>query len=418
MNIQTITVRRNELRVSLSYLNSLIEAAERTRDEDRTTVESTMFKCVRLSREHVSLAVISLNEALAAHADGPVGGPAVADAAPAKSSEDACRKNYNNRYHMVKADLGFDAYQRIWNDAVKYGLESAPGATHHNFRTHAASWRNALEKMVATTKPGPDPDQDDHAYWVHELNAYDEAFATITGHRPKPVTGLSSIRGWKPDSIIIDDIANKVHTIELFEWQVPFAARHSIQLVSSKGGVSPLVPIPEGVETIAVTVGKLSDDELARRIAAATLSKTECTNSDKFNCKYCGETAGCTAMNSTADATPAHDLYTDADKDRPQVICDSNGQVALSMCKRCGKGESQLTEPCISARPGPFTTTPSGKLIDLGMPLEIKINELNNGQRWDATTNHSAQIFVRYTPAEALEAALIDSFMARGKVRK
>ena len=39
----------------------------------------------------------------------------------------------------------------------------------------------------------------------------------------------------------------------------------------------------------------------------------------------------------------AHDLYTDADKDRPDVICDSNGQVVLGLCKRCGKGEAELT---------------------------------------------------------------------------
>lgn len=38
----------------------------------------------------------------------------------------------------------------------------------------------------------------------------------------------------------------------------------------------------------------------------------------------------------------AHDLYTDADKDRPDVICDSNGQVVLGLCKRCGKAEAEL----------------------------------------------------------------------------
>lgn len=41
-----------------------------------------------------------------------------------------------------------------------------------------------------------------------------------------------------------------------------------------------------------------------------------------------------------------HDLYTDADADRPPVICDANGSVVLSLCKRCGKGESQLDGPC------------------------------------------------------------------------
>ena len=42
----------------------------------------------------------------------------------------------------------------------------------------------------------------------------------------------------------------------------------------------------------------------------------------------------------------AHDLYTDADSNRPDAICDRNGQVALGLCKKCGKGESELAEPC------------------------------------------------------------------------
>ncbi len=37
-----------------------------------------------------------------------------------------------------------------------------------------------------------------------------------------------------------------------------------------------------------------------------------------------------------------HDPYTDADKDRPNVICDGNGSVTLYLCNRCGKGEAEL----------------------------------------------------------------------------
>lgn len=42
----------------------------------------------------------------------------------------------------------------------------------------------------------------------------------------------------------------------------------------------------------------------------------------------------------------SHDLYTDSGKDRPDVVCDSNGQVVLGLCKKCGKGECELVEPC------------------------------------------------------------------------
>ena len=43
---------------------------------------------------------------------------------------------------------------------------------------------------------------------------------------------------------------------------------------------------------------------------------------------------------------PKHVLYTDADADRPKEICDQNGSVVLDLCKRCGRGESELSEPC------------------------------------------------------------------------
>lgn len=41
-----------------------------------------------------------------------------------------------------------------------------------------------------------------------------------------------------------------------------------------------------------------------------------------------------------------HDLFTDADADAPAAICDSNGQVVLGLCKRCGKAEAELDGPC------------------------------------------------------------------------
>jgi hypothetical protein len=46
------------------------------------------------------------------------------------------------------------------------------------------------------------------------------------------------------------------------------------------------------------------------------------------------------------DGWHSHDLYTDADKDRPSAICDRNGQVVLGLCKRCGRGEIELETHC------------------------------------------------------------------------
>jgi NTP pyrophosphatase (non-canonical NTP hydrolase) len=45
----------------------------------------------------------------------------------------------------------------------------------------------------------------------------------------------------------------------------------------------------------------------------------------------------------------AHQLWKDGDYSVPLEICDRNGQVALALCKVCGKGEGDLQIEC----PGP-----------------------------------------------------------------
>lgn len=37
-----------------------------------------------------------------------------------------------------------------------------------------------------------------------------------------------------------------------------------------------------------------------------------------------------------------HDLYKTGDSGIPQSILDGNNEVVLSLCRRCGKGESEL----------------------------------------------------------------------------
>ncbi len=41
-----------------------------------------------------------------------------------------------------------------------------------------------------------------------------------------------------------------------------------------------------------------------------------------------------------------HDIYKTGDPDAPDVIKDRNGEVVLSLCRRCGRGECELDEPC------------------------------------------------------------------------
>jgi hypothetical protein len=46
------------------------------------------------------------------------------------------------------------------------------------------------------------------------------------------------------------------------------------------------------------------------------------------------------------DQPAPHDLYKTGDYDAPEVIKDDNGEVVLGLCRRCGRGEVDLEEPC------------------------------------------------------------------------
>lgn len=54
------------------------------------------------------------------------------------------------------------------------------------------------------------------------------------------------------------------------------------------------------------------------------------------------------AMRKEREASEmTHDLYKTGDVDAPAVIKDENGEVVLGLCRRCNKGEIELSEPCI-----------------------------------------------------------------------
>lgn len=45
-----------------------------------------------------------------------------------------------------------------------------------------------------------------------------------------------------------------------------------------------------------------------------------------------------------------HDCYVTGDESAPDVIKDENGEVVLDLCKKCGRGEIELDEPCTGER--------------------------------------------------------------------
>lgn len=57
-----------------------------------------------------------------------------------------------------------------------------------------------------------------------------------------------------------------------------------------------------------------------------------------------------------------HVLYETADKDRPEWICDGNGEVVLSLCRVCGGAECSLPTNC----PGRCLTLKESDLICAG----------------------------------------------------
>lgn len=56
-----------------------------------------------------------------------------------------------------------------------------------------------------------------------------------------------------------------------------------------------------------------------------------------------------------------HSLWSDNDKNPPEVITDQNGMVCLSLCKNCGQAESELEEFC-----------PNGKVTEI---VRVKANK-------------------------------------------
>jgi len=70
-----------------------------------------------------------------------------------------------------------------------------------------------------------------------------------------------------------------------------------------------------------------------------------------LKCRKCGATTMMTSdpneskpiWPSCAAECETHDLYKTGDEDAPEAIKDRNGEVVLSMCRRCGRAESELT---------------------------------------------------------------------------
>ena len=76
-------------------------------------------------------------------------------------------------------------------------------------------------------------------------------------------------------------------------------------------------------------------------------ARTDAEAQRKMRARYAG--AGLSSMSLIAlpmGTYPEHELYKTGDSDAPEQIKDRNGEVVLNLCRRCGRGEVELSGPC------------------------------------------------------------------------
>lgn len=75
-----------------------------------------------------------------------------------------------------------------------------------------------------------------------------------------------------------------------------------------------------------------------------------------------------------------HVLYKTGDKDAPNSILDNNGEVVLSMCRNCRRGESELRDPKCPAEVVQMDTLEAyakANFADLsGYHMDVRLSEL------------------------------------------
>lgn len=142
--------------------------------------------------------------------------------------------------------------------------------------------------------------------------------------------------------------------------------REAADFIASYGAAQPSVPVDirqEVIETLEMILAAdwrkweelASPDEFVRWAKSRANYALSIINEDPQPADPIGAStlhnAGSGAQNGIHAPQPAeqvkHDLYKTGDKDAPEQILDRNREVVLDCCKKCGKFESQLSEPCV-----------------------------------------------------------------------
>lgn len=110
---------------------------------------------------------------------------ALASAQQAASSAGACPtcgSDCNERDELTKAEREIERLRAAL--ASTQQAEPAQAAVPKDFFTHKNAWREALNIAVRNAPP-PTEDTDDPGYWMHEVRAFDRAYAQLEAAQPK-----------------------------------------------------------------------------------------------------------------------------------------------------------------------------------------------------------------------------------------
>lgn len=119
----------------------------------------------------------------------------------------------------------------------------------------------------------------------------------------------------------------------------------------------------------------------------------------------------CDLVRAAAHGIGAHDVYTNADPDRPAVICDKNGEVVLDLCKRCGKAEVELSGACIGAQAQPVAAQAWNRDEALRMIADERIELLR--EQPQLTPAQAARLEELNAAMNALSPRVTDEMVSR-----
>lgn len=120
----------------------------------------------------------------------------------------------------------------------------------------------------------------------------------------------------------------------------------SLMLDKVNGSTAGIVAKGKLVLACAAGADSIADEVVRRTITLAAARLQQTKDGDARTVSMTTEELMSRVERRRAEGSTQHDLYKDGDPDAPDSIKDRNGEVVLGLCKACGRGEIELSEPC------------------------------------------------------------------------